>query len=97
MLCRNFRWYREPGKDPGQNMSAMLMQIGTVEETQDQCWYWILGCPIDIVREAGVDFDPSSKGIKPVQQQDSTQSALQVRLLTHCPFAINITVPGWAC
>ena len=59
----------------------MLFEMGTLEETKGQSWTWVLGCPLDQVRAAGVEFDPNARGIKSVQGDASSGSALEVGVL----------------
>lgn len=80
-VYRGFRTYRVPGKYSVQGQFAMLFEMGTLDETKEQSWTWVLGCPIDQVRAAGVEFDPNARGVKSVQGDASSGSALEVRSL----------------
>ena len=53
--CRAFRTYRAPGYWTVKAQSAMLFQMGTLEETKHQSWTWVLGCSPERVKEAGVE------------------------------------------
>ena len=79
-ICRGFRLYQKPGPASINSASARLFKMGTLEETKDQAWTWVLGCPMDQVREAGVAFDPNARGVKSVQGDASSGSALEVSL-----------------
>ena len=52
--------------------------MGTLEETKDESWSWILGCPLNLVQKAGVHFDPNARGVKSVQGDASSGTALEV-------------------
>ena len=64
----------------------MIFPMGTLEETKDQGWTWILGAPYNTVKKAGVDFDPDSRGIKAIQGDASSGSALEV---SHLPLLLH--------
>ena len=58
---------------------GMLFRMGTVEETKDRPWSWVLSAPIEFVKAAGVDFDPEVRSVKCVQgDTEGKTSALQV-------------------
>ena len=57
----------------------MLFRMGTVEETKDRPWSWVLSAPIEFVKAAVVDFDPDVRSVKCVQgDTEGKTSALQV-------------------
>ena len=64
---------------------GMLFKIGTLEDTKDRAWCWVLSAPIELLRAAGVAFDPNAKDMKSLQgESGGADSALRVHLfLTH--------------
>ena len=59
----------------------MLFKIGTLEDTKDRSWCWVLSAPIELVRAAGVAFDPHAKDMKSLQgESGGVDSALQVHV-----------------
>ena len=58
---------------------AMLIRMGTLEGTKDKPWTWILGAPLVTLKEAGVHFDPDVRGLKAIQGDAPSGSALEVR------------------
>ena len=83
MRCTWHRWfrtYRPPGTWNVSTQSGMLFEMGTLEETKDQSWTWVLGCPLELVRKAGVEFDPDARGVKSIQGDATSGSALKVEL-----------------
>ena len=72
--------YRAPIPFTVKSQTAMLFEMGTLEETKDQSWTWVLGCPVHLVREAGVEFDPDARGVKSIQGNASSGSALEAGL-----------------
>ncbi len=59
---------------------GMVFKMGTLEETKDKAWTWVLSAPVDVVTAAGVDFDPEARSIKSVQgNAGGDGSALKVR------------------
>ena len=71
----------------------MLFEMGTLEETKDQSWTWVLGCPVHLVRQAGVEFDPDARGVKSIQGNASSGTALEV---THSD-PVELVTPESAC
>ena len=57
----------------------MLIPMGTLEDTKHKPWTWILGAPLSTLREAGVEFDPEARGLKAIQGDADSGSALEVR------------------
>ena len=62
---------------------AMLMTMGTLEDTKHKPWTWILGAPLAAVKEAGVDFDPNARSVKAIQGDAQSGSALEVSTSSH--------------
>lgn len=60
---------------------AMLIQMGTLEDTKHKPWTWILGAPLAALKKAGVEFDPEVRGLKAIQGDADSGSALEVGLL----------------
>ena len=58
---------------------AMLLRMGTLEDTKHKPWTWILGAPLVTLKEAGVHFDPDVRGLKAIQGDAQSGSALEVR------------------
>ena len=66
---------------------AMLFPLGTLESTSSTGWTWTLIAHLDMVKQAGVEFDPEARTLTSVQGIASSGSALQVRMPTlayHC-------------
>lgn len=59
--------YGKPGPMNINKQFAILFKMGTLEETKDRAWTWVLSAPIDVVQAAGVNFDPNVRSIKSVQ------------------------------
>ena len=79
---------------------AMMFPMGTLEETKDKEWTWILGAPLSAVTKAGVEFDPDSRSTTAAQGDASSGSALGVsHLLTSTDLGKSTClVPGhWFC
>lgn len=60
---------------------AMLIQMGTLEDTKHKPWTWILGAPLATLQKAGVQFDPEVRGLKAIQGDADSGSALEVKHL----------------
>ena len=58
---------------------AMLIHMGTLEGTKHKPWTWILGAPLVTLKEAGVHFDPEVRGLKAIQGDAQSGSALEER------------------
>lgn len=57
---------------------GMLFKIGTLEDTKDRAWCWVLSAPIELLRAAGVAFDPNAKDMKSLQgESGGADSALR--------------------
>ncbi|DBB16334.1 TPA: hypothetical protein ACH3X3_014633 [Trebouxia sp. C0006] len=57
---------------------GMLFKIGTLEDTKDRSWCWVLSAPIELLRAAGVAFDPQAKDMKSLQgESGGRDSALR--------------------
>ena len=52
--------------------------MGTLEATKHKPWTWILGAPLSALKEAGVQFDPEARGLKAIQGDADSGSALEV-------------------
>ena len=52
--------------------------MGTLEASKHKPWTWILGAPLSTLREAGVEFDPSVRGLKAIQGDAQSGNALEV-------------------
>jgi len=62
---------------------GMLFKIGTLEDTKDRSWCWVLSAPIELLKAAGVAFDPHAKDMKSLQgESGGADSALRVHLFT---------------
>ena len=74
---------------------AMMLPMGTLEGTHHKPWTWILGAPLITLKEAGVEFDPNVRGLKAIQGDAESGSALEVaRLLERaCTSLIAMDVP----
>ena len=81
---------------------AMLFPLGTLESTRATGWTWTLIAHLDMVKQAGVEFDPEARTLTSVQGIASSGSALQVRvptlaypckILLHCLQHITCTFP----
>jgi len=71
--------YGKPGPMNINKQFAILFKMGTLEETKDRAWTWVLSAPIDVVQAAGVNFDPNVRSIKSVQgDAGGTSSAFEV-------------------
>ncbi len=57
----------------------MLIPMGTLEATKHKPWTWILGAPLSALKEAGVQFDPEARGLKAIQGDADSGSALEVK------------------
>ena len=57
---------------------AMIFPMGTLEDTKEKGWTWILGAPLSAVTEAGVEFDPNSRSTAAAQGDTASASALEV-------------------
>lgn len=73
--CRPSRVYGQPGPMNMNKQFAILFKMGTLEETKDRAWSWVMSAPIDAVKAAGVDFDPNARSIKSVQGDAGGQSS----------------------
>ena len=60
---------------------AMMLPMGTLEGTSHKPWTWILGAPLVTLKEAGVEFDPNVRGLKAIQGDADSGSALEVTRL----------------
>lgn len=60
---------------------AMLIHMGTLEGTKHKPWTWILGAPLVTLKEAGVHFDPEVRGLKAIQGDAQSGSALEERVV----------------
>ena len=73
--CRGFSSANAQGfLDP----FAMVFPMGTLKDTKEKAWTWILGAPLSAVTKAGVDFDPDCRSTTAVQGDASSGSALGV-------------------
>ncbi len=72
------RVYRTPDSPVMSGPFAMLLPMGTLESTKHKSWTWILGAPLATLREAGVAFDPEARGLKAIQGDADSGSALEV-------------------
>lgn len=80
---RPSRIYSEPGPTSIKKQIAIVFKMGTLEETKDKAWTWVLSAPVDVVKAAGVDFDPDARSIKSVQgDAGGANSALEVKNLS---------------
>ena len=64
--------------------------MGTLEGTKHKPWAWLLAAPLATLKEAGVHFDPEVRGLKAIQGDAQSGSALEVWALAACiavPFA----------
>ena len=77
----------------------MLFKIGTLEDTKDRSWCWVLSAPIELVRAAGVAFDPNAKDMKSLQgESGGADSALQVHVSVHTKPFFHLSVhPSVLC
>lgn len=73
---------------------AMLMPMGTLEESKHKPWTWILGAPLSFVKKAGVEFDPDARGVKAIQGDAQSGSALEVSSLAASPLLQCFTCPA---
>ena len=73
------RTWRDHGSPIMSGPFAMLIQMGTLEGTKHKPWTWILGAPLVTLKEAGVHFDPDVRGLKAIQGDAESGSALEVR------------------
>ena len=73
------RSWREPDTPVMSGPFAMLIPMGTLEATKHKPWTWILGAPLSALKEAGVQFDPEARGLKAIQGDTDSGSALEVR------------------
>lgn len=64
--------------------AAILFPLGTLESTSATSWSWTLLAQPDVVKEAGVEFDPEARTLTSVQGVASSGSALQVGLVHLC-------------
>ena len=71
------------------------MPLGTMEDTKDKGWTWILQAPIADVRKAGVHFDPNARTAKAIQGDAVSSSALEV-LCVHTTITCNWLMLGSA-
>ncbi len=55
-----------------------LLPMGTLENTKDKGWTWIMAMPLAEVQKAGVDFDPNNRTVKAIQGDAASGSALEV-------------------
>ena len=63
-----------------ESRGALLMPMGTMEDTKDKGWTWILAAPMADVQKAGVHFDPNARPAKAIQGDAVSSSALEVRV-----------------
>lgn len=73
------RSWREPNSPVMSGPFAMLIPMGTLEATKHKPWTWILGAPLSALKEAGVQFDPEARGLKAIQGDADSGSALEAR------------------
>ncbi len=73
------RSWREPNTPVMSGPFAMLIPMGTLEASKHKPWTWILGAPLSALKEAGVQFDPEARGLKAIQGDADSGSALEVR------------------
>ncbi|KAL3144420.1 hypothetical protein ABBQ32_004168 [Trebouxia sp. C0010 RCD-2024] len=69
--------WREPDAPIMSGPFAMLIQMGTLEDTKHKPWTWILGAPLATLQKAGVQFDPEVRGLKAIQGDADSGSALE--------------------
>ena len=81
LACRK---YTLPGmhmwSPAAESRGALLMPMGTMEDTKDKGWTWILQAPMADVQRAGVHFDPNARTAKAIQGDAVSSSALEVRV-----------------
>lgn len=58
--------------------AAILFPLGTLESTSETSWSWTLIAQPQVVKQAGVEFDPEARTLTSVQGVASSGSALQV-------------------
>ena len=71
---------------------AMLIHMGTLEGSKHKPWTWILGAPLSTLKENGVEFDPEVRGLKAIQGDVSSGSALEVGLFHLACAAVAVTL-----
>ncbi|KAL3154854.1 hypothetical protein ABBQ38_011396 [Trebouxia sp. C0009 RCD-2024] len=69
--------WRDPDAPIMSGPFAMLIQMGTLEDTKHKPWTWILGAPLAALKKAGVEFDPEVRGLKAIQGDADSGSALE--------------------
>ena len=72
--------------------SAMLLHMGTLEGSKHKPWTWILKAPLITLKENGVEFDPEMRGLKAIQGNVSSGSALEVGLAHLTCAAVAVTL-----
>ena len=69
------RWWRSDETGTFSKPFAVIFKMGTLEDTKDRAWTWVLSAPIDYVKAAGVEFDPEARTIKSVQGETGHKSS----------------------
>ena len=78
-VCSPSRLYGKPWPLDINNRFGMLFKIGTLPETEDRPFSWVLSAPLEFLTDAGIDFDPEVRSIKSVQgKSEGKTSALEV-------------------
>ena len=86
-LLLHDRSWRNPSQPIMGGPFAMVLPMGTLEGSKHKPWTWILGAPLVTLKEAGVEFDPNVRGLKAIQGDADSGSALEV---ISCPYvALN--------
>ena len=75
LVCRVFK--DSDMRNP-QEPFAIVFQMGTLDSTRERSWTWVLAAPMNLVRKAGVDFDPDARTVTAIQGDAASGSALEV-------------------
>ncbi|KAL0042605.1 hypothetical protein WJX79_004971 [Trebouxia sp. C0005] len=91
-----FSTWREPNTPVMSGPFAMLIPMGTLEASKHKPWTWILGAPLSALKEAGVQFDPEARGLKAIQGDADSGSALEnaLKIFRKMPSALMDIVKG---
>ncbi|KAL0049404.1 hypothetical protein WJX82_001334 [Trebouxia sp. C0006] len=94
--AEEFSSWREPDTPVMSGPFAMLIPMGTLEATKHKPWTWILGAPLSALKEAGVQFDPEARGLKAIQGDADSGSALEnaLKIFKKMPSALMDIVKG---
>ncbi|DBB12294.1 TPA: hypothetical protein ACH3X3_006390 [Trebouxia sp. C0006] len=89
--CNHVIRCREPGVPmfaaTSEYSRFALLPMGTLENTKDKGWTWIMAMPLAEVQKAGVDFDPNNRTVKAIQGDAASGSALEdvLKCFSHYP------------